>query len=55
MKVKKSTKKKSVKSESEKEREDWYNNIPESELNPNAKEDFDRVLEKMFPPITVKF
>lgn len=55
MKSKKPAKKqKPTKEELDKKRDDWYNNIPESELNPNAKEDFDRALKKMFPLIEPK-
>ena len=54
MKSKKPAKGKPTKEELEKRREDWYNNIPENELNPNAKEDFERALKKIFPPIEPK-
>ena len=54
MKSKKPAKKKPTKEEVNKKGEDWYGSIPENELNPNAKEDFDKVLKKMFPPVEPK-
>ena len=39
-------------------REDYYNNIPASELNPNHKEDFEKLLTKVVtttaPPVKKK-
>jgi hypothetical protein len=47
-------KKKPTKKELEKIQDNYYKKLPESELNPNAKEDFERVLGALFPPIKKK-
>lgn len=46
-----------VKSEKQKlwgARKEYHENLPDSERNPNHKEDFEGVLKKLFPPIDKK-
>ena len=35
-------------------RKDYYNSIPESEINPNHKEDFETLLKAMMKPVSLK-
>jgi hypothetical protein len=43
-------KKKKTKEELDRIKEDYLNSIPESEKNPNAKEDFEALMAKAFKP-----
>jgi len=53
----KTTKPKKEKTEKQKlwdKRKEYHENIPESERNPDHKEDFENVLKVLFPPIKKK-
>lgn len=54
MKSKKPAQKKLSEEDSKKISREDYNRIPESEINPNGKEDFEKVLTKIFPPVEPK-
>ena len=47
-------KKKSAKQKLWDKRKAYHNTLPENERNPNHKEDFEKVLSKLFPPVKPK-
>jgi len=53
-KAKKPVKVKTNKDKLEKVRKDYHDKLPDSERNPNHKEDFEKALEALFPPIKRK-
>lgn len=47
-------KQKLTREEAVKRQEEWHNAIPDSEVNPNGKEDFEALLRKIIPPFEPK-